>query len=178
LPWKSGWRCSSSSPSWRSRTGPSSPRPLLLNRLRSVFASFASHDVRYVVIGGIAAVLHGVARATFDLDILIDPTKENAARLLKALEAAGLGTAALTDVDDLLAHEITVFSDRVRIDVQTRTPGLTFAEAWAHRQTMTYESQTFFVVSRADLIASKRAAGRPRDLEDVRVLEAGDRKSE
>ena len=43
---------------------------------------------------------------------------------------------------------------------------------------MTYESQTFFVVSRADLIASKRAAGRPRYLEDVRVLEAGDRKSE
>ena len=112
--------------------------------------------------------MHGVARATFDLDILIDPTKENAARLLKALEAAGLGTAALTDVDDLLAHEITVFSDRVRIDVQTRTPGLTFADAWARRQTMTYESQTFFVVSRADLIASKRAAGCPRDLEDVR----------
>ena len=75
-------------------------------------------------------------------------------------------------MDDLLAHEITVFSDRVRIDVQTRTPGLTFAEAWARRQTMTYESQTFFVVSRADLIVSKRAAGRPRDLEDVRVLEA------
>ena len=84
---KSGWRYSSSSQSWRSRTGPSSPRPLLLNRLRSVFASFASYDVRYVVIGGIAAVLYGVARATFDLDILIDPTKENAARLLKALEA-------------------------------------------------------------------------------------------
>lgn len=178
MPWKSGWLFSSSSPNWRSRTVPSSSRLHLLNRLRSVFASFASHDVRYVVIGGIAAVLHGVARATFDLDILIDPTKENAARLLKALGEAGLGTAALTDVDDLLAHEITVFSDRVRIDVQTRTPGLAFAEAWARRQTMTYENQTFFVVSRADLIASKRAAGRARDLEDVLILEAGDRKSE
>ncbi|MEO8587181.1 MAG: hypothetical protein ABI584_13540 [Acidobacteriota bacterium] len=119
-------------------------------------------------------MLHGVARATFDLDILIDPTKENAARLLKALESAGLGTAALTDIEDLLAHEITVFSDRVRIDVQTRAPGLTFPDAWEHKQTMTYEGQTLFVVSRADLIASKRAAGRPRDLEDVRVLEAGD----
>lgn len=124
------------------------------------------------MIGGIAAVLHGVARATFDLDVLIDPTKENAGRLLKALEAAGLGTAAMTDVDDLLGHEITVFSDRVRIDVQTRTPGLTFSDAWSRRETMTYEGQTFFVVSRADLIASKRAAGRPRDLEDVRVLES------
>jgi len=119
-----------------------------------------------------------VARATFDLDILIDPTKDNASRLLKALEAAGLGTAALTDVDDLLSHEITVFSDRVRIDVQTRTPGLAFADAWARRQTMSYEGQTFWVVSRADLIASKRAAGRPRDLDDVRALETDQRKDE
>jgi hypothetical protein len=91
---------------------------------------------------------------------------------LKAFEAAGLGTAALTNVDDLLSHEITVFSDRVRIDVQTRTPGLSFADAWAHKETMSYEGQSFFVVSKADLIASKRAAGRPRDLEDVRALEA------
>ncbi len=44
----------------------------MLNRLQDVFASFQGHDVKYVVIGGIAAVLHGVPRATFDLDILID----------------------------------------------------------------------------------------------------------
>ena len=41
----------------------------MLNRLRDVFASFQKHDVRYVVIGGIAAVLHGVPRATFDIDL-------------------------------------------------------------------------------------------------------------
>ena len=95
---------------------------------------------------------------------------------MKALEAAGLGTAALTNVEDLLSHEITVFSDRVRIDVQTRTPGLAFEDAWNRRQTMNYEGQSFYVVSRGDLIASKRAAGRPRDLEDVRALESGDAK--
>jgi hypothetical protein len=48
----------------------------MLNRLRDVFASFQKHQVRYVVIGGIAAVLHGVPRATFDLDILIEATPE------------------------------------------------------------------------------------------------------
>jgi hypothetical protein len=123
------------------------------------------------VIGGIAAVLHGVPRATFDLDILIDPTLENAGRLLAALEEAGFGTATLITPDELLRHEITVFNDRVRIDVQTSTPGLVFADAWAHRETMRYDSQEFFVASIGDLIASKRAAGRPRDLEDVRLLE-------
>ena len=52
----------------------------MLNRYQAVFRSLNSHDVRYVVIGGIAAVLHGVPRATFDLDLLIDATPETARR--------------------------------------------------------------------------------------------------
>src|SRR5687768_4125266 len=143
----------------------------MLNRLQGVFASLNSHDVKYVVIGGIAAVLHGVPRATFDLDILIEATPENARRLLDAFAEAGLGTALLTTPEGLLANEITVFQDRVRIDVQTSTPGLEFAEAWQRRVTMTYQRQAFFIVSRDDLIASKRAAGRPKDLEDMQMLE-------
>ncbi len=143
----------------------------MLNRLQGVFSSFGAHDVHYVVIGGIAAVLHGVPRATFDLDILIEATPENADRLLKALKQAGFGTADMVDTPTLLANEITVFSDRVRIDVQTSTPGLAFEDAWKHRETMSFGGQDFFVVSRGDLIAAKRASGRPRDLEDVRILE-------
>ncbi|RKY83037.1 hypothetical protein DRP98_08040 [candidate division KSB1 bacterium] len=54
----------------------------MLNQLRDVFASFQKHEVKYVVIGGIAAVLHGVPRATFDLDILIEATPDNAQRFL------------------------------------------------------------------------------------------------
>jgi hypothetical protein len=50
----------------------------MLNRLQDVFASLNRHNVRYVVIGGIAAVLHGAPRATFDLDILIDASRDNA----------------------------------------------------------------------------------------------------
>jgi hypothetical protein len=127
-----------------------------------------------VVIGGIAAVLHGIPRATFDLDLLIEATPSNAERLLQALRSAGLGTAALIDAQGLLANEITVFSDRVRIDVQTSTPGLSFEEAWRQREVMSYRGQRFFVASRRDLIASKRAAGRPQDLEDVKLLELPD----
>lgn len=145
----------------------------MLNRLKGVFRSFEEREVKYVVIGGIAAVLHGVPRATFDLDILVEATPDNAVRLLEALSAAGLGTAALTTPEDVLAHEITVFQDWVRIDVQTSTPGLRFSDAWQRRVTMEYEGQRFFVASRADLIASKRAAGRDIDLQDVRLLEAG-----
>lgn len=143
----------------------------MLNQLQGVFASLQKHNVKYLVIGGIAAVLHGVPRATFDLDILIEADPENARLLLDALLEAKLGTAALTSVEDLLAHEITIFKDWVRIDVQTATPGLSFNEAWQRREIMTYQGQEFYVVSKTDLVASKRAAGRERDLEDVRLLE-------
>lgn len=146
----------------------------MLNRLKAVFESFHKYEVKYVVIGGIAAVLHGIPRATFDLDILIEATQENAHRLLEALLNAGLGTASLTSVDEVLSNEITVFKDRVRIDVQTSTPGLSFQDAWERRQTMDYQGQTFFVVSSDDLISSKRASGREVDLEDVRLLELAD----
>jgi hypothetical protein len=149
----------------------------MLNRLRDVFASFQKHKVRYVVIGGIAAVLHGVPRATFDLDILIEATQENAQKLLDALLEANLGTASLVTAEELLAHEITIFQDRVRIDVQILTPGLEFEDAWQHRENMDYQGQEFFVVSKNDLIASKKAAGREVDLEDIRLLTLNDDES-
>lgn len=143
----------------------------MLDRLAGVLKSFQQREVRYVVIGGIAAVLHGVPRATFDLDILIDPTPDNADRLLAALAEAGLGTAALTTAANLLANEITIFNDRVRVDVLTTAPGVTFESAWAERETMSYLGQDFFVISKQHLIASKRASGRAVDLEDARLLE-------
>jgi len=143
----------------------------MLNRLQDVFRSFQEHNVKYVVIGGIASILHGVPRATFDLDVLIEATPENARRLLTALLDAGLGTASLTTIEDVLANEITVFRDRVRVDVQTSTPGITFDDAWQHRITQSYNGQEFHILSKQDLIISKRAAGRVVDIEDVRLLD-------
>lgn len=146
----------------------------MLNRLKDVFGSFQRHKVRYIVIGGVASVIHGVPRATFDLDILIDATSDNARSLLEALLDAGFGTASLTDAKEILSNEITIFKDRVRVDVQISTPGLDFKEAWKRRKTAEYQGQTFYIVSLEDLLASKRAAGRDIDLEDVRLLELPD----
>jgi hypothetical protein len=94
------------------------------------------------------------------LDILIEASAENARRLLDALLDANLGTATLTSVDDILANEITIFRDCVRLDVQSFTPGLRFEDAWRHRVTLTHPGQEFFIASKDDLIASKRGAGR------------------
>lgn len=142
----------------------------MLNRLKDVFASFQKHDVHYLVIGGIAAILYGVPQATFDLEILIENTSENADKLLTAMIDAGLGTASLIDKEELLSHEITIFKDRVRIDVQTSTPGIEFNKAWQMREEMEYKGQNFFVISKKDLVASKKASGRSIDLEDIKLL--------
>ena len=148
----------------------------MFNRIKNVFESFQKHDVKYLVIGGIAAVLYGVPRATFDLDILIEATRENARRLLDAPLDAGLGTASHTDEDEILSNEITIFKDRVRIDVQIKTPGIDFRDAWERKKIMNYQDQQFYVVCLEDLITSKKAAGRTIDLEDVRLLELPDEK--
>ena len=144
----------------------------MLDQLQSVFASFQKNDVKYLVIGGIAAVLYGVPRATFDLDVLIEPTKDNVERLLSAMIEPGLGTASLTNAEDVLSKEITIFTDRIRLDVQTSTPGISFEQAWQRRVTMNYRGQILEVISVGDLIASKTAAGRDVDLEDVRILKS------
>jgi hypothetical protein len=146
----------------------------MLNRLKDAFKSFQKHNVKYIIIGGVASVLHGVPRATFDVDILIEASDENAQRLLEALVDAGFGTATMTSAKDVVANEITVFNDKVRIDVQTCTPGVTFNDAWSHHKTINYQGQEFFILSKEDLIASKRASGREIDLEDVRLLELPD----
>lgn len=149
--------------------------PTVLARLPDVFRCLHVHDVRYVVIGGIAAIVHGVPRTTFDVDLLIEASEPNAGRLLKALDAAGIGSAALTTPQQLLAHEITIFKDVVRVDVQTSTPGVSFEDAWHRRVEREVSGVPYWILSKPDLIAAKRAAGRPKDLEDVRVLESGDR---
>ena len=91
-------------------------------------------------------------RATFDVDILIDASPTNAQKLLDALLEAGFGTASLTSADEILANEITVFKDRVRIDVQTSTPGLDSQSAWPRRVVMDFHGQSFLVVAKEDLI--------------------------
>lgn len=93
----------------------------MLNRLQGVFASLTDHDVHYLVLGGIAAILHGVPRATFDLDIIIEASPDNASRLLTALQQAGMATATLISPDQLLSHEITVFNDNDTMKLTARS---------------------------------------------------------
>ena len=133
-------------------------------------ASFDSHSVKYILIGGAAVNLHGLNRATDDIDVLIDATPENAQAAIEALRDLGLGTAWLIEGEGLLEKPITLFRDVVYIDIQTRTRGIDFAEAWERRETAVLDGQRVCYLSLQDLIASKEAAGREQDLRDLEWL--------
>jgi hypothetical protein len=138
--------------------------------LLELFASLDANEVRYVLVGGLAAVLHGVPRATFDVDLLIERDLDNARRLLDALDQAGFRTAGQIDAHRLLGNPITIFEDVVRVDVFLSIPGLTFDEAWAHHDAREASPAVVRLISLDDLIRSKLARSRPRDLEDVEDL--------
>ena len=150
----------------------------MLNLYQVVFKSLAAHHVKYVMIGGMAAAIHGVPRFTLDVDLLIEPTLANADALINALADADVNAIMTTTPEALLAHEITMINDYVNVDIMTTTPGITFADAWSNRVTMEYEGVTIELVSRPDLIRSKRAAGRKIDLDDVGILEMLEKESE
>ena len=136
----------------------------------AIYKSLNAHRVKYVVIGGVASILYGSPRMTKDLDLFIEATPGNAARLLQALEAAGLGTASLTTPEKILANEVTILQDVCRLDILTRIKGLTFAQAWPQRVVKRLQGVRVPVVALDQLIQAKQAAGRPIDLQDVATL--------
>jgi hypothetical protein len=134
---------------------------------------FNAADVRYLVVGGYAFFFHAAPRFTKDLDVWVEPTPENASRVLEALRRFGAPSGDLTR-DDLEKPGMTFQMGLPpnRIDVLTEIANVTFADAWSRRAKAQYGDQVMWVLSKADLIANKRAVGRPRDLEDVKELES------
>jgi hypothetical protein len=133
--------------------------------------AFIDHDVRFLVVGAYALGVHGRPRATGDLDVWVDPTPENAANLILALDAFGAPPGQVT-VDDFSRPGI-VFQmglPPLRIDVLTDLSGVTFAEAWPGRIQAQFDSLIVDVIGRDAFIKNKRAAGRARDLGDIEAL--------
>lgn len=145
----------------------------MVNRdYRDLFAEFNARNVEFLIVGAFALAVHGHVRATKDLDVWVRPSPDNAERVLKAVREFG------GSIEGLSAEDFTVPGTIIqlgvaptRIDLLTRIQGLDFETAWGSRVEATYGDQRVFVLSRADLIASKRAAARPQDLADLQALE-------
>ena len=134
-----------------------------------------AHRVKYLVIGAYAVAIHAQPRATRDLDILVKADPENAMAVFEALAEFGAPLKGLTPAD--FAEPGPFFRmgrEPVGVDILTAIPGVDFDGAWSRRVEDVFDEETNLrtnFISREDLLAGKRAAGRRQDLADVEAIE-------
>ena len=138
-------------------------------------ASLTAHGVEFVIVGAYALAFHGAPRFTGDLDVLIRPTVENAARFLRAVHVFGFPAAGLTpEAITNSRRMIEMGVPPVQIHVMSAISGVAWPEVWAARVTGQFGGQIVPFIGRSTLIANKRAAGRPKDLSDIDALTEGE----
>jgi hypothetical protein len=147
----------------------------------ALLARLADGGVDFVVIGGIAVVAHGHIRTTRDLDITYGtepPNLDALGRVLVDLDARLRGVAELVPfVPDgrtlRSAGLLTLETTQGALDLLAAPPGApAYSDLKARAETIDVDGRSIAIASLDDLVAMKRAAGRPRDLEDIEALEA------
>lgn len=140
--------------------------------LIDLLTEFAKSEAEYLVIGGWAVGVHSEPRFTKDLDLLIGTSPENLDRVVDALKAYGAPPALVDEVRTMTPEEFVFFGvPPARIDLLRAVPGVDFDRAWSNRQTIEWQGIKVHVIGFDELCDAKRAAGRPKDLADLRVLE-------
>ena len=135
----------------------------------SLLRSLNARRVRYVIIGATAFPIHGYARATLDIDIFIDPTPTNARRTLAALANVGYDVTDVTETD-LLTKKLLIRQYSLETDIHPFVAGVTFDAVWRNRVRSRIGRARAGFASLDDLIIMKRAAHRPKDQDDLRIL--------
>jgi predicted nucleotidyltransferase len=139
---------------------------------RDLLAAFDASGVEYVLIGGYAVIFHGRPRATKDLDLLVAIDAGNRERLARALVDFGATPDVVESARKMTATEIVYFgASPLRVDLLGSASGIDFATAYSRAVETTLDGVRVRVLALDDLIANKRASGRPRDLDDCRELE-------
>ena len=142
---------------------------------------FHANGAQYVIVGGEAVIHYGHARLTGDVDFFYGTEPENVARLHSALLTFWDGDIpGVQDAKDLSVPDQVLQFGRPpnRIDLLTQISGVSFAEAWASRETVVADDGTpVLLISRALLLRNKEASARPKDLDDAAFLRAGIQRS-
>ena len=148
---------------------------------QSQIEGLVAAKVRFVVIGGVAANLHGSVRATFDLDICYDPAPANRERLATVLNDLGAylrgvepGLPFVLDAKALeTSHVLTLSTTLGDIDVMDSIAGVgEFPDVLANSVAVEAGGVRFRALDLPALLSAKRAAGRPKDLAQIPDIEA------
>ena len=135
----------------------------------SLLKSLKDHKVQFVIIGATAFPVHGYSRATLDIDIFIRPERSNAEKTRSALEDFGYDVTDIA-VDELLTKKILIRQYLVETDIHPYVKGVSFDTVWKNKVKAKFGETFVWFASLNDLIKMKRAAGRPKDREDLKYL--------
>lgn len=134
--------------------------------------SLNREGVAYVVIGGMAVLAHIPYRTTRDLDVLIEPTLENAEKVRRAIAAWGSFEPEFTP-SDFIAGDILSFGGLLRVEIHSRVPGVEWEDVWNGRVESEFLGVRTSFAGLDELIRMKRATGNAeKDLPDLQRLEA------
>lgn len=127
---------------------------------------------KYLIVGGYAFSFHAEPRYTKDIDIWVEATENNGAKVGAAI-AEFWGMKPEIEASDFLRRDIIIQLGvaPVRIDIITSGAGIEFRSAWRKRIKAKYGDIDVFFISLEDLIKNKKAVGRDRDLLDAKYLE-------
>ena len=128
--------------------------------------------VEYVVLGGHAVIAHGYLRTTGDIDIFVNPTPENAEKIVLALEKYGFTNGEFEVSDFTLVPNYLSFNRYDGwIDLMTFTVGVTFEECYQNKIELEVQGVKIKFINLRELIKNKKTLGRPQDLNDLQNLE-------
>jgi predicted nucleotidyltransferase len=134
-----------------------------------LFKLLKEHKVDFVIIGATAFPVHGYARSTLDVDIFLKPEKINVEHAMVALKAFGYDMTDIT-FEDLLKKKVLIRQYAIETDLHPFVKGVHFEQVWKNRVRAKFGNTFVYFASLDDLIKMKKAAGRAKDIEDLRVL--------
>ena len=138
---------------------------------RDMVTCLQSEGVEFMLVGGYAVGLHGWPRTTFDIDFWVLANPSNAASLMRALKKFGAPLMDLSEADFHVPGIVfQIGTAPQRIDILSAVSGLNYEDAVSRATVMRVDGLSLKVISIEDLIANKRASGRPKDLADAQVL--------
>ncbi len=145
--------------------------PALARDFKEFLKSLNSNGVEYLLIGGYAVGIYGHIRATNDLDIWVNVSAENAARIDRTLREFGFAQAELTPELFLAPNNVVRMGlPPVRIEILTSISGVEFKACYAEKGMIQIEDIVVPVISLARLRQNKAASGRAKDLADLEQL--------
>ncbi len=139
---------------------------------------FNKHGVRYCIVGAYAVAFYAIPRYTKDMDIFVEASKENAVKILKALNDFGFVDSGLSGDDFSKEGSIVQLGyEPVRIDIVTSIDGCTFNEVWKNRTTGKYGKERAYFIGIDELIKNKSTLKRKQDEVDTEILLSVKKKS-